>query len=245
MSALGSPSGREAVLAAAFLFASSCAWAETPVSMWQAVPLLPVVAETAKCAETENVIEAIEQEAGQALAGAQMALAKMSPAAVSDEQGAAIEQLMDYSLQECALNAETRVWEMVEAARERISNSLNDLETRRLAALDKCGSEMSPGYGACYSRTRIEYQALARDNANHHLDAIGASFADWRDQTRNCVERRENAVRRFDEAKVAGPFAAQALGVRTQTWALAGIHARTSKELCELVYEAAHVMDVD
>ena len=230
---------------AIILLTTTCAFSETPSDMWQAVPLLPSIAETAKCAETDGVIEAIEQEAAKALAEAQMALARISPAAVSDEQGKAIEQLMDYSLQECAFNAETRVWELAEAARERVASALNDLESRRIAALDKCGSEMSPGYDACYSRTRLEYQALARDTANHHLDAIGADFADWRDRTRNCVERREDAVRRFDEAGVAGPFASQALGVRTQTWALAGIHARTSKELCELVYEAAHVMDID
>ncbi|MBZ0162306.1 MAG: hypothetical protein K8H74_06315 [Notoacmeibacter sp.] len=230
---------------AIFLFTTTCAFAETPSGMWQAVPLLPAVAETAKCAETDGVIEAIEQKAAKALAEAQTALAKMSPAAVSDEQGEAIERLMDYSLQECAINAETQVWELVEAARERVSSALDDLESRRIAALDKCGSEVSPGYDACYSRTRIEYQALARDTANHHLDAIGADFADWRDRTGSCVERRENAVRRFDEAGVAGPFATQALGVRTQTWMLAGLHARTSRELCELVHEAAHVMDIE
>ncbi len=245
MSILGSPSRQRTALAAVFLLATTCARAETPTSMWHAVPLLPAVAETAKCAETDSLIEAIEQEAGQALAEAQTALAKMSPAAVSDEQGEAIEQLMDYSLQECALNAEMQIWELVESARERVSAALLDLENRRVAALEKCGSEMSPGYDACYSRTRIEFQALARDTANHHLDAIGAIYADWRDRTFGCVERRERAVYRFDEAKVAGPFASQALGVRTQTWALAGMHARTSRELCDLVYEAAHAMDVD
>ncbi|MFZ2103553.1 MAG: hypothetical protein WAU86_23620 [Oricola sp.] len=227
------------------LLATTCARAESPLGLWQAIPLLPDVAETAKCAETDEMAAAIEDAAAKALTDAQMAMSQMRPAAVTDDQGEAIEQLTDYSLQQCAIDAETEVWQLVQTSRERLSDAMTDLESRRIGALDKCGSEMSPGYDACYSRTRIEYQALARDTANHHLDEIGNLFADWRDRSRGCVERREKAVERFDAAGVAGPFAAQGLSVRTQTWMLVGLHAQTSKELCDAVYEASHVMDID
>ena len=229
----------------AVLLATGVARAESPLSMWQTIPLLPDVAETANCAETDDVATSIEAAAAKALTDAQMAMAGMAPSAVTDEQGKAIERLTDYSLQQCAIDAETDAWDLVQTSRENLAEAINALESRRIAALDKCGSEMTPGYDACYSRTRTEYPALARDTANHHLDAIGNLFADWRDRTRTCLERRETAVRAFDAAGVAGPFAAHGLNVRTQTWMLVGLHAQMSKELCDAVFEASHLMDID
>lgn len=228
-----------------FMTGFSGVHAQTPQTLWDSIPLLPNTAETAKCEESERISDAIETAAAKALTNAQMAMAKMSPAAVSDDQGAAIEHLMDYALQECALDAETEVWQMVQSARDQVSGAMGALEARRIGALDACGSEMSPGYQACYSRTRIEYQAMARDTANHYLDLIGESFAGWRDRTNACLGRREAALARFEKAGVTGPFAAQGLNMRTQTWMLVGLHANTSRELCTIVHEAAHAMDID
>ncbi|WP_417676828.1 hypothetical protein [Roseibium sp.] len=236
---------RPFALCALFMTIAAGARAEAPQTLWNAIPPLPDTAETATCEESDNITVKIENAAAKALTDAQLALPKVSPAAVSDEQGKAIEQLMDYSLQECALNAETEVWQMVQTAREQVSGAMSDLETRRIGALDACGSEMSPGYEACYSRTRIEYQAMARDTANHYLDLIGDAYADWRERTNACLGQRETALARFDKAGVIGPFASQGLNVRTQTWVLVALHAQTSRELCNIVYQASHAMDID
>ncbi len=236
---------RSFALCALFMTIAAGARAETPQTLWNAIPPLPNTAETATCEESDNITVKIEIAAAKALTDAQLALAKVSPAAVSDQQGKAIEHLMDDSLQECALNAETEVWQMVQTARDQVSAAMSDLEARRIGALDACGSEMSPGYEACYSRTRIEYQAMARDTANHYLDLIGAAYSDWRDRTGACLGRRETALSRFEKAGVIGPFASQGLNVRTQTWVLVALHAQTSRELCNIVYQASHAMDID
>ncbi|MBD1549271.1 hypothetical protein [Roseibium aggregatum] len=236
---------RPFALCALFMTFAAGSHAETPQTLWNSIPPLPNSAETAKCGESDSISVKIENAAARALTDAQLALAKVTPAAVTDEQGKAIEQLMDYSLQECAFNAETEVWQIVQSAREQVSAAMTDLEARRIGALDACGSEMSPGYPACYSRTRIEYQAMARDTANHYLDLIGGAYADWRERINACLGRREAALARFDKAGVIGPFAAQGLNVRTQTWMLVGLHAQTSRELCNIVDEAAHAMDID
>jgi len=236
---------RTFALCALFIVIAAGARAGTPETLWNSIPPLPDTAETARCEEGDAISARIETAAAKALTDARLTLANVSPAAVSVEQGEAIEQLMDYSLEECALDAETEVWQMVQSARDQVSGAMNDLETRRIGALDACGSEMSPGYDACYSRTRIAYQAMAHDTANHYLDLIGAAYADWRDRTGTCLERRVAALSRFENAGVTGPFAAQGLNVRTRTWMLVGLHAHTARELCTIVHEAAHAMDID
>lgn len=225
--------------------ATTGASAQTPPSLWQQIPLLPDVAETAQCDAADEVATQIEQAAAASMASAQSAMTRLAPmAAMSDVQGAALEQILDYSLQECVTGAETAVRQLVDETLSDLAAAIDYLGDRRIAALDKCGSEQSPGYEACFSRTNIEYQALGRDEANRRLNELGVVYSQWRDTAKRCLDRREQASAAFEKAKMSGPFAAQGVSMRVMSWSLVHLHAETSKTLCEAVRDAAHALDV-
>ncbi|WP_297107283.1 hypothetical protein [uncultured Devosia sp.] len=219
--------------------------AETPLDIWRQIALLPAHAETAKCNVWDGIASYIEQAGASALLESQQAMSRMAPmAAVSDAQSAAIETLLDYDLQACATDAEVTVYSLVETTKADLQSAMAYLSDRRIAAMEQCGSEQSPGYEACYSRTMIDYQALARDEANHRLDALGEAYATWRDAAADCLRRREDAVIAFERAEVGGPFAAQGVSMRAMSWSLVYLHAETTKSLCESIFDAAHAFDV-
>lgn len=219
--------------------------AATPQDFWSQIPPLPDKAESASCEIWDGLEAGIEQAGAAALLETQQAMSRAAPmGAVSDAQSAAIEALLDYDLQACATDAEVAVRDLVDTTQADLASAMAYLSDRRIDALDQCGSEQAPGYQACYSRTMIEFQALARDEANHRLDALGVRYADWRDGAADCLGRRENAVTAFERAQVSGPFAAQGMSVRTMSWSLVYIHAETARSLCESLFEAAHTLDV-
>ena len=233
-------------LASSLAFLGFPALAASPSEIWQTIPGLPDVAETAECAQFDVAMESVEAAAAEALIDAQLAMAQMPMvAAVSDDQGQAIEQLLDYSLQECVTGAETVSWTLIENARTALAEESARLENERADAVSACGSEMSDGYAACYTGVAATYQEKMRELANRHLDAISLEFAAWRGEAEQCLMRRDAAVARFEAAGVSGPFAAQSLNVKTISWALVGANAQTSNELCSAVFDAAHAMDVD
>jgi hypothetical protein len=229
----------------ALLALTTHAAAETPQDLWRQIALLPAKAETAQCDAWDGDMANIEQAGASALLESQQAMSRIAPmAAVSDAQNAAIETLVDYDLQACAVDLEIAVRSLIETTNADLQSAMAYLSDRRMAALDLCGSEQAPGYEACYSRTMIEYQALARDEANHRLDALGEAYASWRDAAADCLRRREDAVVAFERAKVGGPFAAQGISMRAMSWSLVHLHAETAKSLCESIFDAAHALDV-
>ncbi|QYO76026.1 hypothetical protein [Devosia salina] len=229
----------------AWLLLTTYAAAETPQDLWQQIALLPAKAETAKCDAWDGITSHIEQAGAAAMLESQHAMSRVAPmAAVSDAQSAAIETLLDYDLQACAVDLEITVRSLVDTTNAELQSAMAYLSDRRIAALDQCGSEQAPGYEACYSRTMIEYQALARDEANHRLDALGEAFASWRDAAADCLRRREDAVMAFERAEVGGPFAAQGITMRAMSWSLVHLHAETARSLCVSIFDAAHALDV-